>query len=88
MFPFCADSSLIFLKLAMRFVTTSRGHRAMTAKQRRALDLLAGSPEGLTGDVHKARGHSPQTLHALEVPTGYAGQPPRGGDGLRSHGKT
>jgi hypothetical protein len=37
----------------------------MNAKQRRALDLLAGSPEGLTGDVLKASGHSPQTLRAL-----------------------
>jgi len=37
----------------------------MNVKQRGALDLLADSPSGLTGDVLKAHGHSPQTLRAL-----------------------
>jgi hypothetical protein len=37
----------------------------MNAKQRSALDLPAGSPEGLTGDVLRGLGYSPQTLRAL-----------------------
>jgi hypothetical protein len=37
----------------------------MNAKQRSALNLLAGSPGGLTGDVLRGLGYSPQTLRVL-----------------------